>query len=473
MAPSLDSYYNATRLLFHVYNHYQKAEGVDIRDLTGIDEAINGTPDNVYKDLVSIVKAHETAIDVAVSKGEKTPSDLLYNTALVYTELIEYLDQEELLSSSTHFPYQVELAQKAKDIFQSLLEQQVKDFQNFYIDLESIQTHSDTTGYNSSDEVPGRSGSTSREEFTSEEVLQPNDIFETVLSSLRLVQALLEIVSNPVTEIGLVMEIMGPFMEGIENIALNLLQKFYLDFNTKPDLVSSINENQKDEYNLLKTSIRGLTLQNLEELYEVWKSDSLPLSAEKYILASDNIQNVIDRDGINLAYLALSEDNAKVYWKALTQMSSNFKVAYDMLRNRLEQKKKETNTEGAGQLIAIMSSVMIARADIDLQRSQILNLSSSVNNKNVLLQNSKAFLKSALNISNSPGGLREPISDKVFREKKKTEAATRLCILEGKSSIEELDSIIGRKRWVREIRELIGLSYFDAFGIRNIHIPDF
>lgn len=472
MAPSLDGYYNATRLLFHVYNHYQKAEGVDIDDLNGIDDAINGKPDSVYKDLVYIVKAHETAIDVAITKGENPPSDLLYNTALVYTELIEYLDQEVPLPGSSHFPYQIELAQKAQNIFQSLLEQQVKDFQNFFIDLENIETHSDTTGYTSSDEIPDKPSSTSTEEYTSEEVLQPNDIFETVLSSLRLVQSLLEAISKPQTEIHLVMEIIAPFMEGIENIALSLLQKFYVDSNTKPDLVSSISEDQKDEYHILKASIRGLTLEHLEGVYEVWKLDSLPLSAERYILASDNIQNVIDRDGINLAYLIVSEDNARVYWKALSQMSSNFKVAYDMLKNRLEQKKKETNTEGAGQLIAIMSSVMIARADIDLQRSQILNLSNSVNNKSVLLQNSKTFLKSALNISNSPGGLREPISDKLFREKKKAEAATRLCILEGKTSIKELDSIIGRKRWVREIRELLGLGYFDSFGIQGIRIPD-
>lgn len=76
-----------------------------------------------------------------------------------------------------------------------------------------------------------------------------------------------------------------------------------------------------------------------------------------------------------------------------------------------------------------------------------------------------------MNISNTTGGLRERITEKLQREKRKAEAVMRLCMLENKSSLQELDSILGRQKWTAELPNLSKLGYFDAFGISNIVVP--
>ena len=59
--------------------------------------------------------------------------------------------------------------------------------------------------------------------------------------------------------------------------------------------------------------------------------------------------------------------------------------------NRCNYKKSNLQLEDLGSLIVQVSEVIIARADIELQRSLINNYSSSVNNHLVLMTNCKIY----------------------------------------------------------------------------------
>lgn len=106
---------------------------------------------------------------------------------------------------------------------------------------------------------------------------------------------------------------------------------------------------------------------------------------------------------------------------------------------------------------------MIARADLNLQMSMIKDYEPSMKNQAALLQNSRTLLKSSMNIANTSGGLRERAIEKLDREKKLSEAVFRLCLLEGKTSLEELDQIMTRPRWLREYKETKRIDIYNEY----------
>lgn len=91
--------------------------------------------------------------------------------------------------------------------------------------------------------------------------------------------------------------------------------------------------------------------------------------------------------------------------------------------------------------------------------------------RRVLFANCQNFLKNASTLASQSGGLRERALEKQQRHKSKIDAVLRLCILEGKTSVGELDAILGRSRWVSELPNLVRMGYFRQFGIDLIEIP--
>lgn len=464
---TLDSYYNASRLLFHVYNQYFKTDGVSVYDLNNVEDAISGGEDSVVQNLSEIVNAHEKAIDVANSLNVRIPLDLLFNTALVYTEVIE-IQQE---NDNDNFEPVLEYGYKTQGIFQNLIELQTTELQKFINDLNEITNNSSSTNNNSTSS--SNDTSPQEEEFTSEEVLQPPDVFETIISAYRLTQAVLENISDSNSQLVRSLDMINPFLSTCEAVADDLILNFGERNNKKSDMISSITQDNVDDYLICKTYIKGLAINDFSKVYELWNSDELPHTPERYMLAADNIQTMIDRNDINLNSANSNQTIAEFYWKALTQMGNYYKQSQELLNTLLiEKKKKPSGTDdGIGTIISQISNIIIARSDIDLQRSQLQNYEPALKHKDVLFQNCKTFLKNAMNISNTTGGLRERITEKLQREKRKAEAVMRLCMLENKSSLQELDSILGRQKWTAELPNLSKLGYFDAFGISNIVLP--
>lgn len=459
----LDSYYNACRLLFHVYNNYVKQDGVNVYTLVNVNDAISGSEDAVVQPLGNIVAAHERAIQIAMNSAISIPLDLLFNTALVYTEQIEDLQNQ----IDVPFEEVLNLSSKTQEYFQELLNQQTKSFQKFLKDLEDIDNEDEisTTAIESDSET---------NEFESEESLQPNDVYETVISAFKLVQATLEnMTSSEPYQLESATQLMQPFIISFEETAQELTARFSETNNTN-SMIQSISNEQQQEMQLIKSSIEGLTTNDLERLVSIWNSDTLPISPERYMCTADNIQSFLDRNDINLETISSGQYNPEILWNALSKMTTSYKSAQDLLNLKLQEIKKTQvsgNDLGVGALIGQISDVVIARSDIDLQRSQIGNYEPAIKNQQILFQNCKTFLKSAANIANTSGGLRERAAEKLLREKRKVEAVLRLCVLENKTTIQELDNIIGRQRWVVELPYLSEMGYFKNFGIDQIIIP--
>ncbi|EGW30411.1 uncharacterized protein SPAPADRAFT_68513 [Spathaspora passalidarum NRRL Y-27907] len=450
----LDSYYNSARLLFSVYSTYFKhGDGIDVEDLTNVDEVFNARP-SVAQELPNIVNAHEQAMQIARSLGKKIPFDLLFNTAVVYTELVE-VEQE---NPDSDFNYLIDIFLKIKEILLTLMEAQVTELENFVNELTQINPVS------SSVQVTHTSSEAEKqEELVSEEIVQPVDLYETVIASYKAIEALYENVTNEQHLIQ-VNTIILPLLETTDRLSQGLIEKFSDNSPSKNEMLANISQEQINQLVLNKTVLVGLS-SDVNHVLEIWSNSELPDVAERYMIASDNIQTIIERNDI-----AIGQDK-ELFWKCLSQQSQLLKRAQEILNETYIARKKVPSgiEQGLGTLICQLSEIMIARADIELQRSSISGLEASERNRDVLLQNVKNLLKSAMNIANSNGGLRERVSEKLQRDKKKSEAVFRLCLVENKTTIDELDKIMTRRRWVKEVPGIQKLGYYNQFGVQNLH----
>ncbi|RLV96694.1 Uncharacterized protein JA1_000098 [Spathaspora sp. JA1] len=449
----LDCYYNSARLLFSVYSSYFK-EDVDMSGLTNVDEVFNARV-SVVQPLTNIVKAHELAINIARSSTGRIPFDLLFNTVVVYTELLE-IEQE---NPNSDFNYLIEIFLKIKELLMILMEGQVIELENFVQELTSQVNNEPTSVTPSSSEV----GEQHQEELSEEEVVQPVDLYETVIASYKSIQALYENVTNEQHLIH-VNDIISQLLELTDRLSSTLVEKFSETSVVKNDMLANITQDQINQLFLNKTVILGLATTDINQVLEIWQNSELPNIPERYMIASDNIQALIDRND-----LAVSPDK-ELFWKCLSQQSTLLKRAQELLNETYIARKKIPSgvEQGLGSLICQLSEIMIARADLEVQRSSIPDLEISSRNRDVLLTNVRNLLKSAMNIANSNGGLREKITEKLQREKKKSQAVFRLCLVENRISVEELDQIMTRKRWTIELPAIQKLGYYNQFGVQNL-----
>lgn len=456
---NFDGFYNASRLLFHVYNIYFKTDGVDVYGLANIGDVLTGDETSVIQNLSAIVTAHEQACSI----GERLfngniPQDLLYNLILAYTEVIE-VEQEN--SSTKDFNQMLLLGAKVQDLIRKLIADQYHDLEKFVIELNLA------TGSSNDAATTSATGHEEQreEEYTSETIVQPTDIFETVLTGYRMSQSIYENVAV-VGDLTRANDLINPFITYLDGVGAEL-HKF------TDESLALITEEQVQEYKILHQYILGLATNDLDQILGLWNDSSLPETEATYMLAADNIQTFIDRNDITLANSEANEEMGLVYWKALTNMDGKLKLAANILQQKFNTKSKlpsgsEENND-LSSLISQLSDIMIARSDIDLQRCQI-DITIAKKNGEVIFKNSKTFLKNAMNFANTSGGLRERAGEKLTREYRKLQAVIRLCLLEGKTSVQELDTIMGRQRWQGELPNLVRLGYFTKFGINSIQV---
>ncbi|PVH16362.1 uncharacterized protein CXQ87_004238 [Candidozyma duobushaemuli] len=433
----LDAYYNAARLLFHVFIQYGKTDGVNVHRLTNVGEVLTGDSNSVVQNIFSIVEVHESALQVDLTNP---PLDLQFNAALVYTEAIE---EAETLSE--------DLVYKAMALFQEVLRRQVSEFQDFLkfmLEPETPQTQGS--------DVPSED-----QKYSSSKTIQPPDILDTVVSAYGLVQTILESVTSSAGSLEEAVSLVGPFVQTMEEVATEIVSKYSEQNNEQSDIVASIESDQLNEYFISKATCQALSTDSIEQIAASFDGD-LPDVPERYMSAADAIDTILDRHDAHSNPQAI---DAETYWQALTKMNVYFKKAQELLsaRNQEIKTKNLTNTElGLGALIAQICKVYIARSDIDLQRSQ-LSLEVAQKSSSVLLNNAKAFLKSSMNMSKSSGGLREKAVEKAQRDRRRYEAVSRLCVLEGKLDTDELNRIMGEGMWEEDIATYKEFWYFQKF----------
>ncbi|RCK57295.1 hypothetical protein Cantr_06879 [Candida viswanathii] len=452
----VDAYYNSARLLLHVYQIVKKVP-------SNHDVFTENGPLRVIQNIDQIISGYEDALRVCQQQGDVL-NDLLYNYAIVFLEWLEL----QLENEDVEYGELVEVYKKILEVFQKLLVQQTEDLQKFVQDLENIDSETGSINTGNS----GNNGNEpTQEELVSEEVVQPTDLLETLLSSYKLIQSMYENASSAAI-LPSVNELVAPLLELNDQISQLLIEK-YSESSHVSDMVSNITLADINELKLIKLNIVALTETNILEVVELWKNEQeLPEDVpEKYMVASDNLQTLLDRNDINLETINQqgSEQDKETFWKILTVQNNMLKKAQDLVNSQMQaQKKNNLQLEDLGSLIAQLSEIIIARADIELQRSLIKDFASSVNNREVLFNNAKNLLRNAMNISNLNGGLRERMAEKISREQCKLEAVFRLCLLEDKRSVEDLERIMTRKRWTQELPNLKKLGIYDGFGINEI-----
>lgn len=433
----IDSYYNSLRLLLLVHEDFIKAEGVQLDELKNIGEVLTNDDRSVVQPLDRIQLAHETALSIA------RPLDLLHNMVVVYTEVIENSDasyaEDELVAS------------RGIAVLQELAERQVAELTAFCKELadanneENSQTGSrevnSQTG--SQSENPSENletGPSSKLDADVIETVQPTDVFETAITAYKLAQALLESTAGNPSDLARAQNLVEPILAGMDALANGAVNDLP---DTVKGMLDGVTEQQHEELVLLRASVRGLVMNDLGELLDMW--NSVPESSARNMTAADSLQAFMERGDLS------SEQR----WKCLTAMNTFLKQAQAGLQ--AQQKGIPMGGLGLGALVAQISGVYVMRADIEVQRSQVAGYEE---HRDMLVGNAKTMLKNAMTVAKTSGGLRERMAERLQREKKKVDAVMRMCLLERKLVV-EIDAIMGRERWVRELPAVRELGFYD------------
>lgn len=464
-AENADAYYNASRMLLQVYLLHKSSDGLALEDLTNIDEIYG--PNSIVQTLNQILDKHLKALEIC---GRHL--DLLYNTATVYVEILE---SDVTKEDNVPIDQLMLIYKSGEQILSELLPQQVNALETFVRDLASSTT--ETNAVSSSARSPNMEHQHEpeheheQEEFESDEVTQPVDVFETVLLSYRLIQATYENLSESGREVAITNTTVEPFVVSLDKIVNELLLKYSENSISKNEMLQNITPAQVNELKIAKNSIISLQISDAFEVINIWEKffnnevlDEIP---EKYLSCVDTVQTVLERNDITLNTVnsSTSDWDKEGFWKLISQQNSLLKKAQGLTQDDLNAKKKLPLgvEQGIGSTIIQLCDIMIARADLNLQMSMMKDYEPSMKNQAALLQNGRILLKSSMNIANTSGGLRERAIEKLDREKKLSEAVFRLCLLEGKTSLEELDQIMTRPRWLREYKETKRIDIYNEY----------
>ena len=440
----------------------KSSDGLQLDDLTDIGEIYR--PNSVVQNIATILDKHLKALEVSGRNA-----DLLFNTATVYVEMLD-----DMIGVSSNLDQALRsYYNSGQQILMELLPQQVNALESFVRELSNSYTESsDTTPKSTS-----RNMEHEQEEFESVEVTQPVDIFDTVLLGYKLIQAAYENISKG--ELDLMNMNIHPFLDTLDQISTELVSKYCENSESRNEMLQNITSSQVNELKIAKQSILSLQYGNVSLALESWAGfftnevpDEIP---EKYLTCVDNIQTVLEWDDITLDTLNnnSSPQDKDWYWEILSQQNKLLKKAQELTQNQLNAKKRSPlGVElGIGATITQLCNIMIDRADLNLQMALIKDYEPSVKNQAALVQNCKTLLKSSMNIANTSGGLRERAIEKLDREKKLSEAVFRLCLLEGKTSLEKLDEIMTRQRWEREVAPLKKVDAYKELLQQIPHVP--
>lgn len=425
----LDSIYNASRLLFHVYTEFVKDEIVNFQvDVKNIETVITSDY-SVLQPLPQILEEHEKAISESSLLGHFS-WDLHYNTCLVYTELIE--DAEEGTPLEQYILRCIEL-------FSGILEYQVGELRKLVGGQEGEQTEY-------------AEGEDSDEEFSASEAIVPATILETITSCYAFVQAVYESINDGYV-IGDAFTKLSEFVQGVEKIYTDLTAEFYVnkapkDIEAEPDMLAPLEEQEVLRLELVKTSIAGLECSSLQSLIDLWENklnqighrtveEDANFIPEKYTIAADNFQNFLERRGSSLEPSTL--------WNLLNVITSYYKKSQDIVTFQLKDTQRlakidPNNSVKLSSYVSELVTIILSRVDVDVARinTPILNTGDDQFNKKdlsggrideILQKNITTNLKNCLAYLLMNCGLREQIFDRLRRRQKRFHVLARQYVL--------------------------------------------
>ncbi|GMG46790.1 unnamed protein product [Ambrosiozyma monospora] len=445
----LDIRYNCSRLLFNVYTEYIKNESVYFSELTNCDESLSGNDDAVIQPLANIVKFFQISCDVI----GRFSWDLYYNCALCYFEYLEELTKESD-GFSTHTEEVFSLLSQTKVLLQQVLEYQVNDLNSFVKECKSFEQDTNTSAYTKVN--PQETEKQDDVYANTQETVLPSTICDTCLNCYRLITTFYEACSAP-DQYNLVEENTSNFLNSVDEISTFLIENFH---PSSTDMIPSLDDESIDGLKVAKLGLLASQCTDFDSLKSVWLSDGIS-SVESLLAEASSYRTLLDKFDVTENMIM-----GTTRWNVLSLMTKKYKEAFDIIKHEYDSLKdpRSHNSDKKTILISQLCSILIERADIDLERSQ-MDIEVAVKSVTVLKTNHKNFLKSCLVFSKQSGGLRESISDKLTRRKKQKEALIRLCLVEGKRSTAELDQIVGQDYWPQELKEISDLGVYNQFII--------
>ncbi|CAK9440155.1 uncharacterized protein LODBEIA_P42550 [Lodderomyces beijingensis] len=463
-----DAYYNLCRLTLEVYLLFKNNDGLDVETLENVDEVIFAQ-DSVVQELSQIYDLHFKCLEILQPLGDLS-SDLVFNTIAV---CVEALESDQSKNGGASYEEICAVFSKAWVLLEMLVQRQVSELENFVEELAKItdtRPQGSDTDTNNSAPQSGQK----EEEYESEETTQPVDLYETIVLGHRLVQALYE--SSDRDQVENSRNLSSSCLELMNGVTRVLTQSFSAQATDKNSMLENISEEQLSSLAISHTSLAVLSQNDVSRAVEMWQSSPIANTAEKYMVASDNVQTLLERNEVGLDKLIIlgpqepQDAGKQLFWQALKFQNATLQSAEAQLSETLAAKRKAPSGVelGIGSIIVQIAGLKIARADINFQMSRIPDFPNSASHASQLVQNVKILLKAAANLANTSGGLRERQTEKINRDTKLSEAIFRLCLIEGKSSIDELDQIMTRPRWIKQVPEIRNLGYYDSL---IAHLP--
>jgi hypothetical protein len=411
----VDALYNLPRLEFEVYIKYQKDDSVVLDDLDNCADAINDNKKNgIFQDIQSLCESFEASIGVLLQSGNESLIgwDFYFNTAMCYYEYIEILCSEPLTITNLN----------PGSILIKAIQRCIAMFNNVLDHMKNVLTN------NILDDTVNRESVVN---ICIESYKMISTVYETLYTQ--------ELIVN-------MDSLAGPFVERIDFFANETISD-----DAAIDLLNSMKI-----FKLNEVASRQL---NYEDFFKIWNSEvDLNSQLQKQLVETSSTRSFIDK--FETVDVGLP---VELKWKILSNLNNQYRLVTDTLKEEIkniETSKNALNDLLSGK-ISLLCSVLIERADIDLERL-LLDITEARQNQTILQNNCKNLLKNALIFSKKSGGIRESISGKLTRKKRQREAAMRLCLLEGKSQ-DEWNIIVGEKYWPIELKTISDIDAYKRF----------
>ncbi|OWB49802.1 hypothetical protein B5S33_g1075 [[Candida] boidinii] len=461
-----DGIYNLSRLLLSVYNNFIKNEAVNVNLLVNVADAISG--DGVIQSLIDIIRFYENSLNTIennqVSGLTKLPIDMYYNAALCYFELIEDIISNENIDD-VKFNDIVLILNKAQLLFNKVLKEQVAELDNVISSFTIDESEEDKNN---------QSQSPKDEEYASiEETVTPSVVLDTVLNCYRLISTTFEAAITDY-QVKKIEEVSESFISDADTISRTLLERFQDKENSLGindiDVIPNLTIDEADELKLTKITYNGSKLINFNELVNNWENENCKIEAFdinrenfssfeiEYLMAkAESYSNLLEKSE-DESFINKPSDQAK--WDILSTQSTIYKACFDLIKIEFQKSSKGINNEHSKNLLSLCT-ILIQRCDVDIKRS-ILTNEQAIKSRDILKKNAITFLKSCILYSNQSGGLKETITDKLLKQKRRTEAFLRLTLIEKNFSEEVISKHAGdRINWETELEEILYLNIYD------------
>lgn len=370
-------------------------------NLVGVEEVIGSSNSVLISDIEEIAVMHQDGIHRITEIGGVVPLDFLYNTVVVFTEEVELLDDEDQKI--------FDILSGTRCIFGDLLERQYAEIETLESQLnEEVDPQTQDQAQDSNQD-----GNQSQEEVTTETVVQPPDVYDTLITGLEFIQTVVE--KQVDIDAELLYEQLAVFEEKLKRFSEE----------NAPLMLAPVTHEQIQRWNILLLDIRSINKDPLQYWKEALNDPSLNFDSYEVIIQSIEL------------YLGFHDVSPEQEWDLLTFTNELFKRQQVLATKQLAD---EAKGDGLGSALVQMSGLMLSRGDLEMERRQIQHKQDV---HALLRNNALAYYKNALSYAQRSGGLREKIIDKLQRQRKAKEATVKLKILDGTATEAELAAVFG------------------------------